>query len=669
MKNLKQSRWIALVLIFAAGCTSTETKVAPQKSTEAEVREFREAQALYRAHKTAQSLKTFLALIQRHPETDLADEAAYNVGQIYFDSGDYFRAARYWLFIVDGKIISRRFDRALLGAASAETQIGHYDDALKLLVRFKMTETTDPNLAAQVFELSSKLKLQKSDSLGALKDLLAADGQLKQPAEKQALINKAAEIINGNMTEKELHSAVGDGSLAQVELPLRFRLAQVEYDQKSWSEARDLFSSVIQKFPTSDEARRSQTYVTALDAQEKTDATTIGAILPLTGKYSQMGYKTLRGIQMGLGLFNKDNASPVKLAIIDSEGNPDVARRGVERLVSEDHVIAIVGDIMSKTAQPVATKAQELGVPCLTLSQKQGLNQIGDFIFRNTLTPEMQMRSLVDVAMDQKNYKRFAVLFPNDSYGTQYASLFWDNVLSKGGEITAAQSYDPNETDFRDVIQRLVGTYYAEEDRGKELQMRLAQWQKDQAKDAEDKGIKLNPRDKPPKDILPPVVDFDAIFIPDGPKAVGQIAAMIVYNDIDKIPLLGTNLWDTPDIVDRGNKFVENSLFVDDYFNGDESPAMKKFTTQFQSEFNYRPDLFEAQGYDAALLLFNTLKADSFSTTRTALRDQLTKIQNLVGSTGALKMSPAREIEKSLIPLTVTNGKIVKLDIGAGAMQ
>src|SRR5207248_2679268 len=107
------------------------------------------------------------------------------------------------------------------------------------------------------------------------------------------------------------------------------------FDQKSWSSARKHFTAIVDKFPQTELAKKAQAYVTSIEAQERTDSTVVGVVLPLTGKYSQMGYKTLRGIQLGLGLFNKSNSSPIKLAVIDSEGNPDVARRGVERLVSE----------------------------------------------------------------------------------------------------------------------------------------------------------------------------------------------------------------------------------------------------------------------------------------------------------------------------------------------
>lgn len=647
-------KFILLIVLILAGCVTQEVRKTPApQASAAAVKEFREAMSFYKAKKLGPALKKFTGFIQRYPQTGLTDDAQFYAGQIYYDQGDYQRAAHFWTAIVDSQMTSEFYERALIGAGQAQTQSGHYDEALALLSRFKIKEDSDKELAARVLELSGKLKLQKGDALGALQDILGA-GDLKQkPQEKQNLMTEAIEIINGNLSQKQLEDIISSATFQSVELPARYRLSVLLYDQKSWSSARKEFSNISDKFPNTDFSQRAQQYIAIIDARERTEASTIGVILPLSGKYAPMGYKTLRGVQMGLGLFGKSRTSPMKLAIIDSEGNPDVARRGVERLVSEDHVIAIIGDIISKTAQAVASKSQELGVPCLTLSQKQGLNDIGDFVFRNTLTPDMQMQALVDLAMVQRGFKKFAIIYPNDSYGTEYATVFWDHVLLRGGQITAAQTYQPDETDFRTVVQRLVGTFYKDEDRGKEWQLRLTAWQKDQATKAA--------REKPPKDLLPPVVDFDAVFIPDSPKAIGQIGPMLAYNDVENIPLIGTNLWNTPQIVTRGGKFVENSLFIDGFFAEDPNPQMKKFSGEFQSIFGYKPDVFEAQGYDSAQLLYQVIRSYNFSINRVSLRDRLATAINIPGATGPLKISPQREVEKSLIPLTVTKGRIVKV--------
>ena len=156
---------------------------------------------------------------------------------------------------------------------------------------------------------------------------------------------------------------------------------------------------------------------------------------------------------MGLGYLCHIE-SKIKLAIIDSEGNPDLARRGVEKLVKEDHVIGLVGSLLSKTATAVASKTNELGVPSVGLSQNLHWRKSGHW-FRNSLTSEMQVRELVRAAMEDMGLKKFAILFPNDSYGVEYQSFgmrFWRTWRKS----LQRRTYSNKETDFRIPVQRLI---------------------------------------------------------------------------------------------------------------------------------------------------------------------------------------------------------------------
>ena len=70
---------------------------------------------------------------------------------------------------------------------------------------------------------------------------------------------------------------------------------------------------------------------------------------------------------------------------MDSKNNADAARKAVKRLVIEDNVIAIVGGLLSKTAHAISSKANELGVPNISLSQKPGITEIGNYVFRKRI--------------------------------------------------------------------------------------------------------------------------------------------------------------------------------------------------------------------------------------------------------------------------------------------
>jgi ABC-type branched-subunit amino acid transport system substrate-binding protein len=299
----------------------------------------------------------------------------------------------------------------------------------------------------------------------------------------------------------------------------------------------------------------------------------------------------------------------------------------------------------------VAQKGNELGVPVIGLSQKSHLTAIGENVFRNALTSQAIVSELVQTAMEKYGMTKFAILYPNDPYGIEYANLFWDEVLARGGQITAAQTYLPEEKDFNGPISRLVGTFYLE-DRVDEYSSRLKEWYGQQKV--------ITSRVTPPADLLPPIVDFDALFIPDGIKALGQIASMLRFHDVDKVRLLGTNLWNNPSLVERGTSLIENSLFVDAKTVVDNSIQKTKFYQDYKRLYNEEPSVFEAQAYDTAVVLKHLIEQGARS--RGSLRESLTKVRQFQGIVGDINVNEDREFTRALSVLTVKSGKIKSAD-------
>src|SRR6185369_4506221 len=190
---------------------------SPQKTSEAALKEYREADLLYKNKKQALALKKLATLVQRNPKTDVANDSLYLMGQIYYEQGDYFRGARFWQAVVDSPVASRWADRAAINGAQAFSQMGHYDDALRLLSKIRTDQPTSPALASQALELSSRLRLLKADASGALQDLVRARQLRSSPVEQQALMNRAIEVINGNLSMKQLDEALSNSNLSDLE--------------------------------------------------------------------------------------------------------------------------------------------------------------------------------------------------------------------------------------------------------------------------------------------------------------------------------------------------------------------------------------------------------------------------------------------------------------------
>jgi ABC-type branched-subunit amino acid transport system substrate-binding protein len=496
-------------------------------------------------------------------------------------------------------------------------------------------------------ELSVKAQHAEAEGkyLAAIKDYVTLSVNSKSKQDQEAFRLRAVNILENKLQPKELEEVSDDSDYGFLRGHAFYRLGEQALENKDANKAKKYFSAVEEYLPGSDLALRAQDILAQMESIRSVEAKTVGVILPLSGKNAPVAQRALRGIEMGLGLHLA--GSGFKLAVMDSEGNPDTARRGVERLVKEDNAIAIIGSLLSKTAPAVAAKAEELEVPSIGLSQRSGLTEAGPHVFRNSLTSAMQIRHLVRVAMEEQGMKKFAVLYPNDQYGVEFTNIFWDEVLARGGQITAIQTYSVKETDFRLPVQRLVGTYFGEA-RQDEFNVRL--------KEVKEADKKRSVRNANIENVLPPVTDFDAIFIPDSAKALGQIAAMLAYNDVRNVTLMGTNLWNTPGIAKRAGNFADHLLFVDSYVPQVDTGARSRFLAEYKSLFNEEPSLIEIQAYDSALILRQLIAAGA--TSRSELTTKLTELNRFPGALGSLNMSVDREIERPLVALTLEKGNI-----------
>jgi branched-chain amino acid transport system substrate-binding protein len=453
------------------------------------------------------------------------------------------------------------------------------------------------------------------------------------------------------LTGEQLRAALQDPKNLSARSEILFRLGEQEMVRRNTDLARNYFNQIISADVTSVWSLDAKNNLELISSLSKVSPTTIGVLLPLSGRGSAVGQRALKSIQMGLGLHY--GSSNFQLAIIDTQGNLDKARRGVERLVREDNVVAIIGALSSREAESAAAKADELSTPLITLSQRSGITDLSPYIYRNALTPEMQIHQLVRTAMSQYGMRRFAIMYPNDAYGVESANQFWDEVLVRGGEITAAQNYDPNTTDFKHTAQRLVGSFY--------IEARLEEYKAKQ-KEFSLKNKKRSTRENlSPDDILSPVINFDAIFIPDSAKNMGQISAFLSYVGVKDVHLLGTNLWNTPGLARRAGQFQNALLFVDGFVPNSASAKNSRFVTEFQSLFKDFPSMMEIQAFESSLILRGLVLAGA--DTRQEVRDELLKLQNFPGAVSPLTMSPDREVLRPLFSLTLRKGEVIPLDI------
>lgn len=642
---------ILLVAFIASGtsCTSRPKKQPPVAAAPDVKKQLEKAQIEIAANDFKSAVNRLNQITESHRNTDAADDAHMMLGKIYFEARDFNKAYDSFIAVVNADVFSPNEAEALLWAARSLYRMGRFDEALALTNESIQIPGIAENIKTENYKLRYSILSQVGDQLDALRAVVYLSKNDPDPKMQSSHKMRAVNLVESRLNTEQLDTVASRSEFDFVRVNAVYRLGRIYFEQRDFRRARSYFSDVISYSPDSDLAEQARAVIEQIDARRQVQPKTIGAILPLSGRHASVAYRTLRGLQLGLGIYGNEK-SDFRLAVIDSEGNPDQARRAVERLVTENHVIAIVGSLLSKTSVAVASKADELGVPSINLSQRAGITEVGDTVFRNSITSEMQVRHLVNEAMGNLGLRKFAIVYPNDPYGTEYANLFWDAVLARGGQITAAQTYNPSDTNFSDAVKRLVGTYYLE-DRMDEYKYLVRDW------------LKNNPsprvRDNMPDDLLPPIVDFEAVFIPDSIRAVSQIAPTLAYHDISNVRLLGTNIWNANALVEKGDRHVNEAVFVDTLLQSDDAYKNSAFFKQFKSVYGEEPGVFEVQGYDTGLIL-RTLIA-SGERTRGGLSAALKSSTSFPGAVGPLQVDNQREFHRPLVSLTVQKGKILRL--------
>jgi branched-chain amino acid transport system substrate-binding protein len=522
-----------------------------------------------------------------------------------------------------------------------------YSSALSEVKRLKL-DSLDPDFRLKVMWLLGNLQFETGDRTKSVSTLI----KVMETSTEDDTRSKAYVSLLSNIDKMDINDLRSiEGTYDSIQSYVIFELGEKYMQHGNNGAARSTFRTFIDKYPEHEYVSQAEQYILRMDSLEKVDPYTIGVILPLSGKNAPFGLKSLKGIQLALGVFgsNGNNLDPqIRLAIMDSQDDPEVAKIAVDRLIEEDSVIAIIGPLGMEPSESVAKQCALYGIPNISLSQTEDLEGLGSYVFKIGMSKVNQVQKLVSYAMDDLSIKKFGILYPEDNYGEQFTKYFWNEVLSKGGEVTAVESYPSGQADFRDNIKKMLGLYYigARRTEYNEIKEKLEEEQKNARVK---KQIEVN---------LPPIQSFEALFVPDDARALTQIAPYLPYYNARNIILMGPNTWNSPHLVSRGKDYVEGAIFVDGFYSYPKNKEGKIFIKEFKSTFNSNPGVLEAQAYDAANVLLdvifkkNNMKRDAVA--RAILRDGPYKI-----TTGKVNFSSTGEAEKDLFVLGVERGRIV----------
>lgn len=621
---------LSLLILLSVGVSSTLAE-QPEETTvsQAEVA-MQRAVDHYHAGQLNEAAGLLRGFIVSHSDSELVDQAYYYLASIHDDLGDPATAIDYLDKLSDE---AQNPARTLL-RSELLLQLG---DAIHAVDQLLLLDTEDWALP------------ERQERFLSLAEGLTALGE----PQKALYFYQQALVIEGDETPREVLTRIytllsdrfNDADLSEAVFMYRNKpVAYLAMLQLGWralaadqKELAQEWVSAAMKAPAGFAYREE---ALALQSQ-LTDPTqlqrAIGVLLPLSGRYATFGKRVQRGMELALEAFRPH--IPVRLIFRDTAGDEAIAAQQVAELAISDRVMAIAGPLVGNAAQGAVIRANQERTPLLTMSQKEGLAASSLYTFRNSLTPQLQVRSLLDYTMEEQGLYQFGILSPQTRQGKQLAELFREEVLRRGGEVVAEESYLTDQTDFRYQVRSLQGL-------------------DPNAPDEEQQTDPNHPDFVAQEEVLPP---FEALFIPDYADRISLIAPQLAFYGLEEVQLLGTNGWNDAELPKLARQFVEGAVFTDGFFRHSTYPFIQEFVDLYFNRYQEEPTILEAQGYDTAGILLNLLN-DPQVQSREDMRRALAQIQNYPGVTGATRFDFIGEADKVLFILQVQNGAIVQIN-------
>ncbi len=339
----------------------------------------------------------------------------------------------------------------------------------------------------------------------------------------------------------------------------------------------------------------------------------IGEYGSLTGGTATFGQSTHNGIMLATEEINAQGGllgKKVKILTEDDQSKPEEAKTAALKLIRQNNVIALLGEVASSRSLAAAPEAQRAKIPMISpASTNPKVTEVGDYIFRACFVDTFQGASMAKFAYNNLKLRNVAVLVDNkNDYSVGLDEFFEKTFKALGGNIVAVESYSEGDIEFRAQLTAIKAK---------------------------------NP---------------DGIYIPGYYTEVGLIARQARELGL-QVPLMGGDGWDSPKTIEIGGNAVNGSYFSNHYAEDDPNPIIQSFIQKYKQKYGIVPDAMAVLGYDAANILFDSIKRAN-SADPTLIRDAIAQTKDFPGVTGSITMDANRNAQKRIVVMKIDNGKI-----------
>ena len=349
-----------------------------------------------------------------------------------------------------------------------------------------------------------------------------------------------------------------------------------------------------------------------LFAAEAKGKIVFGVIGSLTGAEATYGLSTRQGVELGVSEINSRGGvkgAMIEVKSYDDQGKPEEAATATTRLIAQDKVNIVIGEVASSRSLAMAPIAEANKVPMITPSStnprvtKDG-GKVRQYVFRVCFIDPFQGTVMAKFAKEQLKYSKIAILRDvGNDYSMGLAEFFTAKFKALGGTIVGDESYKAGDQDFKAQLTSLKGK-------------------------------------KP-----------EAIYTPGYYTDVALIARQARELNINQ-PMLGGDGWDSTKLYEIGGSALDGSYFSNHYSTDDPSPEIQNFVKKYKAKYGELPDALAALAYDAALIAADAM-GRAAAPSGDALRKALAATKGFKGVTGVITLDADHNAVKPAVVLKI----------------
>jgi len=293
----------------------------------------------------------------------------------------------------------------------------------------------------------------------------------------------------------------------------------------------------------------------------------VAILAPLSGGQPTFGVSTRDGALLAIDEWNAKGGvlgMKIEAVVEDSQCEADPAVNAAKKVIDQDKVHYIIGEVCSKASIPISEIANEKKVvqisPTSTNVQvtKNVDGTTKQYVFRACFIDPFQGTVGAKFAMDNLKAKTAFVLFDQgNDYVRGLAEAFIDAFTKAGGQIVGKETYTSQDTDFSAILAKVSAA-------------------------------------KP-----------DMIYLPDYYPIVNLVGAQAKEKGIN-VPMVGGDGWDSDQL---DVKAADNGYYTNHYSEQDTRQIVKDWLKNYGTKYGGKvPDALATLAYDATNLMLSAIQ-------------------------------------------------------------